>query len=100
MPSKRVPLTTAELRAALLTLPGWRHEDDALVRRFELRSFREAMAFLVRIGFEAEQRGHHPELANVYGRVDVTLRTHDAGGRVTTLDVELAQAIDEVARAS
>jgi 4a-hydroxytetrahydrobiopterin dehydratase len=96
--SKREPLSTEALRAALLTLPGWRHEDDSLVRRFELRGFREAMAFLVRIAFEAEQRGHHPEIANVYGRVDLRLRTHDAGNRVTQLDVELARAIDDVAR--
>lgn len=98
--SKRDPLTTEELRQALLTLHGWRHEDDSLVRTFDLRGFREAIALIVRIGFEAEQRGHHPEIFNVYGRVEVRLRTHDAGNRVTGLDVALARAIDEVARSS
>jgi 4a-hydroxytetrahydrobiopterin dehydratase len=96
--SRREPLSTEALRAALSTLSGWRLEDDSLVRRFELGGFREAMAFLVRVAFEAEQRGHHPEIANVYGRVDLRLRTHDAGNRVTQLDVELARAIDDVAR--
>jgi 4a-hydroxytetrahydrobiopterin dehydratase len=96
--SRRDPLTTEALRAALMTLPGWRHEDDSLFRRFELRGFREAIAFLVRVAFEAEQRGHHPEIFNVYGRVELRLRTHDAGNRVTQLDVDLARAIDDLAR--
>lgn len=75
-------------------MPGWRFEDDALVRVFEFRGFREAMAFLLRVAFEAEALGHHPEISNVYGRVELRLRTHDAGNRVTARDVALARAID------
>lgn len=97
--SPRRALTTEELRQALLTLHGWRHEDDSLVRVFEHRTFRDAIAFLVRISFEAEQLAHHPEIFNVYSRVEVRLRTHDAGNRVTSLDVALATAIDEITRA-
>ncbi|MBZ0119655.1 MAG: 4a-hydroxytetrahydrobiopterin dehydratase, partial [Sandaracinaceae bacterium] len=52
--------------------------------------------FLVRIAFDAEQLGHHPEIHNVYSRVWLTLRTHDAGNRVTALDVKLARAIERV----
>jgi 4a-hydroxytetrahydrobiopterin dehydratase len=52
------------------------------------------MSFLVRLSFEAEQRDHHPEIFNVYDRVELTLRTHDAGDRITKADVELARAID------
>lgn len=96
--SGRRPLTTEELRQALLTLRGWRHEDDTLVRVYEHRSFRDAIAFIVRLSFEAEQLAHHPELFNVYSRVEVRLRTHDAGNRVTALDVALATAIDGLAR--
>jgi 4a-hydroxytetrahydrobiopterin dehydratase len=94
------PLDTEELRQALLTLRGWRHEDDTLVRVYEHRTFRDAIAFIVRLSFEAEQAGHHPELFNVYGRVEVRLRTHDAGNRVTALDVALAAAIDQLSRSS
>lgn len=94
------PLSTEELRQALLTLRGWRHEDDTLVRVYEHRTFRDAIAFIVRLSFEAEQLGHHPELFNVYSRVEVRLRTHDAGNRVTALDVALATALDQLSRAS
>lgn len=95
--TKRAALTEAEIREALTALPGWRHEDGALKKTFQRGTFRDAMAFLVRIGFEAEERDHHPEIANVYGRVDILLRTHDAGNQVTRLDVELASVIEKLA---
>jgi 4a-hydroxytetrahydrobiopterin dehydratase len=40
---------------------------------------------------------HHPEWSNVYRNVDVVLSTHDAKG-LTALDVELAKAMDSIAR--
>ena len=40
-----------------------------------------------------EKKNHHPEWANVYNRVVVTLRTHDAQG-LTHLDEAWAQAAD------
>lgn len=91
------PLDDAAVAAALTALDGWTHTDDALARRFELGDFRRAMSFLVAVGFEAEQRNHHPELRNVYGTVEVRLTTHDAGNKVTAMDVDLAGAIDAVA---
>ena len=59
-------------------------------------SFREAMSFMVRAAFEAEALNHHPEWTNVYDRVVVRLNTHDAGGKVTAKDVELAKRIQEI----
>jgi 4a-hydroxytetrahydrobiopterin dehydratase len=45
----------------------------------------------------AERHDHHPELHNVWNRVELRLTTHDAGG-LTGLDFALAGAINEVAR--
>ena len=42
----------------------------------------------------AEKRDHHPEWANVYNKVDITLTTHDAQG-LTSRDTELARFADE-----
>lgn len=89
-------LSRDALTAALTDLPTWREEDDALLRRFTFADFGAALGFLVRVGVAAEKADHHPELANVYNRVDVRLTTHDAGG-LTEKDVDLAKAIDAIA---
>ena len=47
----------------------------------------------------AQQMDHHPEWFNVYGRVDVRLTTHDAGG-LTQKDIDLARAMDTRAGAA
>jgi len=90
----RKPLSNDAIERTLVELPGWRFEDDRLKKTFELSSFREAISFIVRLAFEAESQNHHPELGNVYNRVDVAITTHDAGNRVTESDVALASAIE------
>ena len=88
-------LTQAEIDAALAALPGWRHEGDKLVKTFRFQNFREAVSFIMRMAFEAEALGHHPELRNVYQTVDIALTTHDAGNKVTEKDTDLARAIEK-----
>jgi 4a-hydroxytetrahydrobiopterin dehydratase len=90
------PLSNDRITDALARLPGWQHESNALTKRFSFHGFPEAISFLVRIAFEAERREHHPEIKNVYSTVDITLRTHDAGNRVTQKDVDLASAIEKI----
>ena len=90
------PLTPTEITAALITLPGWTCERAALAKEFKFASFKEALAFMVRVGFEAEAMDHHPDWTNVYNRVAVRLNTHDAGGQVTAKDVALATKIQAI----
>jgi 4a-hydroxytetrahydrobiopterin dehydratase len=82
---------------ALRTLPGWAREGDALVKTFELPGFPDAVAFVVRAGFLAERANHHPDVDIRWKRVRVLLTTHDQGG-LTERDVELATAIEALAR--
>ncbi len=91
----RRPLTSAEIRKALAALPGWVFERDALAKEFQFENFRDALAFMVRVGFEAEALDHHPEWTNIYDRVIVRLNTHSAGGKVTAKDVGLARRMEE-----
>lgn len=90
------PLNADEINAALRELPGWRRDGDALAKEFKFGSFREALSFMVRVGFEAEAADHHPDWTNVYNRVAVRLNTHDAGGKVTAKDVALARKIQAI----
>lgn len=90
------PLSPEEIQRAVAGLPGWTFERDALTKTFQFASFRAAIAFMVRAGFEAEELNHHPEWTNVYQRVSVRLNTHDAGNKVTAKDVALAQRFERV----
>lgn len=49
-----------------------------------------------RAALVAEKLNHHPEWANTYNMVDVTLSTHDCHG-LSQLDVDLAKQMDSLA---
>ena len=89
-------LAPAKITAALAGLPGWKLNRDALAKEFKFGSFREAFSFMTRVAFEAEGMDHHPDWSNVYNRVTIRLNTHDAGGKVTAKDVELAKKIQAI----
>ena len=80
-------------------LDGWSEATgrDAIVKTFQFKSFGQAWGWMSRVALLAEKMDHHPEWVNVYGRVDVTLSTHSAGG-VTEKDIALARKMDAFAR--
>ncbi len=84
--------------AALETLEGWRLTEDgiAIERNFRFRSFTQAFSFMTEMAMLAEKMNHHPEWSNTYGRVDVRLTNHAAGG-VTDLDVHMAVMMNKAA---
>lgn len=91
-----LPLSEDKVLAYLDAMPGWSSQDGALQKTFNFGSFREAMGFIVRVAFEAEDMGHHPEWTNVYDSVVVRLRTHTADNRITEKDIDLARRIQHV----
>jgi 4a-hydroxytetrahydrobiopterin dehydratase len=93
----RSALSKSDVQAALADLPGWSFADNRLERTLTFNSFREAVTFLVAMSYEAETLNHHPEIVNVYGTVRFGLTTHDAGNKVTEMDLELARRINRVA---
>ncbi len=92
-------LDAAARQAALARLAGWQDVEgrDAISKTFTFKSFNAAWGFMSRIALAAEKMDHHPEWCNVYGRVDITLASHDCGG-VSQRDVDLAHAIEACAR--
>ena len=75
---------------------GWERDGDEIRKLYELASFADAIAFVVRIGFLAEAADHHPDLDIRWRKVSVALTTHDAGG-LTRRDLDLATSIDAAA---
>ena len=90
------PLSENEINEAIDELEGWSFSNDKISKEYKFSDFREAMAFMVRVGFEAEEQVHHPEIFNVYNTVSISLQTHDAGAKVTAKDVDLAKAIERI----
>ena len=86
-------LSDAEIRSALVDLDGWSQKADGIEKSFRFTDFSKAWGFMSRAALLAEKMDHHPEWFNVYGKVDVRLSTHDAGG-VTSLDVTMASAMN------
>ena len=77
----------------LSTLTGWKIENGELVKTFNFKDFREALAFVNRVGEAAESAGHHPDFDIRYNKVRLALVTHDAGG-LTEKDFDLASCVN------
>ena len=86
----RTPLTDGEIAAALADLPGWTYEDGRLRRTVTHDSFRDAIAYVVRVADVAEELDHHPDIDVRYRDVTLACWTHTTGG-VTEMDVRLAR---------
>mgnify|MGYP006208413609 FL=1 len=74
---------------------GWLRDDLGLHRSFTFRDFVEAWAFMNRVAVLAEEQDHHPDWANSYNKVDITLISHDKKA-VTSRDISLAIAINDL----
>ena len=89
------PLSQSDINDFLAEQNGWQLIDDAIEKTYVFKDFRAAMANMQRIAFEAEDMNHHPEWFNVYNKLQIRLRTHDADG-ITEKDFELAKRIDSI----
>lgn len=79
-----------------MEVEGWTEVDGALERTFTFPRFRDALAFVNRVGELAESENHHPDIRIDYRRVTLRWWTHTAGG-VTDRDAELAARSAELA---
>jgi len=74
----------------------WQEIDSKLCKTFVFANFVEALAWMVKAGFEIEKLNHHPEWKNTYNKIEVKLCTHDAGNTITEKDHELARILDTI----
>jgi 4a-hydroxytetrahydrobiopterin dehydratase len=90
-------LTDAEIVARMKTVPQWSRDGDRIRREFEFAAFPDSIAFVVRVGFDAEAADHHPDIAVNYRKVTLTFSTHSDGG-LTEKDFVGAGAANNVAK--
>ncbi len=95
--AKPKPLSEKAVKDGLKKLSGWTFKSNKISAEYKCGDFREAMAFITQVAFAADKADHHPEIYNVYNKVTFKLSTHDAGGKVTKKDMDLAKEIVSLA---
>lgn len=71
----------------------WQRSSTGLTKEFNFPDFKSALEFVNKIGILAEQANHHPDILLSWGKVIVTLFSHDELS-VTDKDFRLAEKID------
>ena len=94
--TERKPLSDAQIREAIATLPLWEVVDGKLHRVFQFDDFVDAFGFMTKLALVAERLDHHPEWSNTYATVEIFLSTHVVGA-ISSLDIELARRADALA---
>lgn len=90
------PLKGAELETLRKNVPGWTVVNEHhLQRAFRFPDFKEALAFVNRVGALAEEQGHHPDILLAWGKAEITIWTHKVDG-LTESDFIMAAKIDRV----
>jgi len=89
-------MTSQQLKDKLGQLPGWTSDGGTIRKQFVFDGFASAVAFVVRVGFDAEAADHHPDIliAN-YRKVTLTFTTHSARG-LTEKDLAGAERAEQV----
>ncbi|MEO5567721.1 MAG: 4a-hydroxytetrahydrobiopterin dehydratase [Gemmatimonadaceae bacterium] len=89
-------MTSDQVEQRLTGLSGWTRDGEAIQKQFVFDAFASAVAFVVRVGFDAEAADHHPDvLISNYKKVTLTFTTHSAGG-LTDKDFAGADAAERV----
>lgn len=90
----REPLSPDAVEHLLLKLDGWYVEGDTIRRVYQAEDFPGAIHLVNVVAVLAESARHHPDIDIRWRTVTFTLSTHDAGGKVTVADLELAAQIN------
>jgi 4a-hydroxytetrahydrobiopterin dehydratase len=91
MATKR--LTERQIEDQLGTLNGWARDGNGIRKQYTLGGFPDAVAFVTRLGFDAEAADHHPDITINYKRVTLVFSTHSEGG-LTQKDFDGARKVD------
>lgn len=76
-------------------LTGWTVRDGCLHTACETPDFASALMIVNQIGAAAEAADHHPDLELGWGRVAVSLVSHDVSG-LTSRDLRMARTVSQI----
>jgi 4a-hydroxytetrahydrobiopterin dehydratase len=88
-------LSKNEIDQKIKSLNNWSLEGHSIKKSWQFSDFKEAMKFINEVADLANEQDHHPEIFNVYNKVELKFSTHDAGG-LTDRDFKIAAAIDRL----
>ena len=89
-------LTFGDIQKALNVLPGWTGNENGIKKRFKFEDFRGAMQFMQACVSGIERLDHHPIWTNKFNMVDVHLDTFNIGHKVTRMDLDVAEHLEQV----
>jgi 4a-hydroxytetrahydrobiopterin dehydratase len=90
------PVRGEELQNLLREIPQWKAiNEHHLMRSFSFPDFKQALAFVNRVGEVAEGQGHHPDILLSWGKAEITLWTHKIDG-LSEGDFIMAAKIDRL----
>jgi 4a-hydroxytetrahydrobiopterin dehydratase len=90
------PLAGTELELLSKQVPEWNvMNGHHITRSFKFPDFRQALAFVNKVGNLAEEQGHHPDIFLAWGKAEITTWTHAVNG-LTESDFILAAKIDKL----
>ena len=90
------PLQGNKIELLLAQLNGWEVVmGHHLKKNYGFENFRQALAFVNRVGDVAEEQGHHPDICFGWGTAEITIYTHKIDG-LTESDFILAAKIDKL----
>ena len=87
-------LSEEEIQIVLERLPGWSVDNGQLTKEFLFKDFIDSLSFVNRLVPFFESKDHHPDVHILYNRIRFDLPRHDIGGKITTLDGEVAKHIE------
>ena len=89
-------LTAQELDLWLENHPEWSSENNLISTQYKFKNFVEAFGFISKLAIEMERANHHATITNTYNSVHISMNTHDAGGKITDKDTNLAETIQKL----
>ena len=89
------PFTKEQAHDFMEHVPLWSLSDDAkeIHRVYRFKDFKDALAFVNKVGEVAEEESHHPDIKLGWGKVELSLTTHSIGG-LSENDFVLAAKVD------